>query len=72
MKRILYTINYYGEFDKLIMRSLPMSFDACVKRLLKYGYWQNPVLPCVFTPFFSSRFISDKVRFVQLEKYISK
>lgn len=32
MKRILYTINYYGEFDKLLMRSLPMPFDVCVKQ----------------------------------------
>ena len=70
MKKILYTINYYGEYDKLIMRSLPMSFDVCVKRLLKYGYWQNPVLPCVFTPLLASPSISDKVRFVQIEKYI--
>lgn len=70
MKKILYTINYYGELDVLIMRSLPMPFDVCCKRLLKYGYWQNPVLPCLFAPLVPSRFISDKVRFVQLEKYI--
>lgn len=65
-----YTITYYrSQSSSVIMRSLPLSFDACCKRLAKYGYSQNPCLPCIWYPTHFTRRIVGDADLVQIEKY---
>lgn len=69
MKKSKYCICYYGSSYRLVMRSMPMPFEQCCSHLLRFGYFQNPVLPCVFLPIATTSLFSSEIVLAQIEKY---